>query len=182
MKYNAKAAEAAIAQLITKGFGIDLKDPNYSDTPKRVARMYADLFSPPANNFRTFPVTHGGLVLLRNHRAYGVCPHHLLPFEMRVHVGYIPNKQVLGLSKLARVVESQLGAPILQETLTDSVAYDLYHRTEAKGAGCIVVGEHGCMRCRGVRTTGDVVTSSMQGVFLLNESARAEFLRLVGRP
>lgn len=182
MKVNRREVELAIERLLTRGFGIDKADPNYRGTPARVAKMYAELFAPPRNNFRSFPDEHGGLVLLRNHRAFGVCPHHLLPYEMRVHVGYIPGRRVLGLSKLARVVESQLTAPILQEVLTDRVAYDLFTRTNAKGAGCVVVGEHGCMRCRGVRTTGDVVTSAMHGVFLLNPTARAEFLTLVGRP
>jgi len=182
MKVNKHEVELAIERLLTKGFGVSRDDPNYKGTPARVARMYAELFSPPKNNFRTFPEKHGGLVLLRGHRAFGVCPHHLLPFEMRVHVGYIPERCVLGLSKLARVVESQLTAPVLQEAFTDRVAYDLFSKTNAKGAGCVVVGEHGCMRCRGVRTTGDVVTSSMHGVFLLNPTAREEFLRLIGRP
>lgn len=178
---NRKQIEDGV-RLMLKGMNCAIEEPDFRGTPQRVAKMYLELFSPPRNNFRTFPVQHGGLVLLRGHRAFGVCPHHLLPFEMRVHVGYIPNKKVLGLSKLARVVESQLTGPILQEVLTDRVAYDLFNRTDAKGAGCVVVGEHGCMRCRGVRTTGDIVTSSMQGVFLLNPTAREEFLRLIGRP
>lgn len=182
MKYNEAKTRKAIEKLLLEGFGVDLKDPHYADTPSRVARMYAEMFTPRPNNMRTFPVEHGGLVLLRDHRAFAVCPHHLLPFEMRVSVGYIPHKKVLGLSKLARVVEAQLGAPILQEALTDAVAWDLQHRTDAKGSGCVVVGQHGCMRCRGVRTTGDVVTSSMQGVLLLNPTARQEFMSLIGRP
>lgn len=181
MKMNRREMEKGV-RILLKGMGCDLSDPNYKGTPSRVTKMYVELFTPDRNNFRTFPEKHGGLVLLRGHRAFGVCPHHLLPFEMRVHVGYIPEKRVLGLSKLARVIESQLTGPVLQEVLTDRIAYDLFNRTGAKGSGCVIVGEHGCMRCRGVRTTGDIVTSSMHGVFLLNPTAREEFLRLIGRP
>lgn len=169
-------------KLLLEGMDCDIKDPNYIDTPRRVAKMYTELFTPPPNNLATFPSEHNGLVLLRGHRLFGVCPHHLLPFEMRVHIGYIPNKKVLGLSKLARLAEEHLKGPILQERYTDDVAYDLFKRTEAKGAGMVVAAEHGCMQCRGVRTTGDVVTSSMHGVFLLFEAPRHEFMTLIGRP
>jgi GTP cyclohydrolase I len=169
-------------RLLLKGMGCDLKDPNFVETPQRVARMYEEILTLPKNTFKDFPSNHAGLVLLRGHTVFGVCPHHLLPFEMRAYLGYIPNKRVLGLSKLARLLEEHRVRPVLQEEFTDKVAYDLFSRTDAKGAGCVIVGEHGCMRCRGVRTTGDVVTSSMHGVFLLNPTAREEFLRLIGRP
>lgn len=178
---NRKQIEAGVL-LILKGIGANPSDPDYVGTPRRVAKMYRELFSPPKNNLATFPTKHGGLVLLRNHRLFGVCPHHLLPFEMRMHIGYIPGKKVLGLSKLARIAEDHLTAPILQERYTDVVAYDLFKRTGEKAAGVVIAAEHGCMQCRGVKTTGDVVTSSMHGVFLLFEAPRAEFLSLIGRP
>jgi GTP cyclohydrolase I len=179
-KLNPRKMEAGV-KLLLEGMGVDLTAPDYVDTPGRVARMYTELFTPPKNNMATFPAEHPGLVLLRNHRLFGVCPHHLLPFEMRMHIGYIPNKKVLGLSKLARVAEEHLTAPILQEQFTNVVAYDLFKRTEAKGAGVIISAEHGCMQCRGVKTTGDIVTSSMHGVFLLFEAPRAELLQLIGK-
>lgn len=169
-------------RLLLEGMGCDVEDPNYVATPARVARMYLELFTPAPASYTTFPYGHAGLVLLRNHRAFGVCPHHLLPFEMRLHIGYIPNKRVLGLSKLARIAEAHLTGPVLQEKFTDDVAYHLYKETDAKGAGCVISSEHGCMQCRGIKTTGDVVTSSMHGVFLLNPTAREELLRLIGRP
>jgi len=175
---NQKKMEAAIAMLL-EGMGCDLKSEHFVDTPKRVARMYVELLTPQPLNFTTFESRHASLVLLRNHRIFGVCPHHLLPFEMRAHLGYIPNRKVLGLSKLARLLELHRAKPILQEEYTDIVSHDLFERTDAKGAGCVIVAQHGCMQCRGVRTTGDIVTSSMHGVFLLNPSAREEFLRLL---
>jgi GTP cyclohydrolase I len=178
---NQKLMEQGIAMLL-KGMDCDLKDPNFTDTPKRVARMYTELLKIPKIRLKDFPSDYDSLVLLRNHRVFGVCPHHLLPFKMRAYLGYLPNKRVLGLSKLARLLELHRAKPVLQEEYTHAVASDLFHRTEAKGAACIIAAKHGCMQCRGVRTTGDIVTSSMQGVFLLNQAAREELLNLIGRP
>lgn len=169
-------------RLILKGINADLDDRNYKGTPKRVARMYKEIFSPPQNNLRTFEEHHEHMVILRGHRIFGMCPHHLLPVEMRVSIGYIPGKRVLGLSKLARCVEEHLTEPILQEALTDRIAGTLQDRLEPLGVAVVIVGVHGCMRYRGVRTTGDVLTSSVSGVFRNVPSAKEEFLRLIGAP
>jgi GTP cyclohydrolase I len=168
-------------RLLLEGLELDLSDRNLVGTPRRVARMYAEFFSPKKNNFATFPETHSNMIILRGHEIVGVCPHHLLPVRMRVYIAYIPNKRVLGLSKLARCIEGHLTRPVLQETLTDDIAQDLQLRLDPKGVGCVVVGMHGCMRDRGVHTSGDVVTSSMTGVFFTNSPTRDEFLRLIGR-
>jgi GTP cyclohydrolase I len=175
-----KKMEAGVRLLLT-GMGVDLADRNYRDTPARVAKMYVELFSPRKNNFATFPEKHDSMVILRGHTVHGVCPHHLVPVEMRVYVCYIPDKEILGLSKLARVAEQPLTGPVLQETYTDTVADILYARTGAKGVGVVVAGRHGCMRHRGIKSEGDIVTSAMRGQLLLNSSAREEFLRLIGR-
>jgi len=180
MKMNVKKMEAGV-KLLLQGMGVDLADRNYTDTPGRVARMYVELFSPKPNNYATFPEKHDSLVLLRGHGVHGVCPHHLVPVEMQVYVGYIPNKTVLGLSKLARVAEEPLTGPVLQETYTDTVADLLNERVDPKGVAVVVAGRHGCMKHRGVRSTADVVTSAMRGVFFSNPAAREEFLRLIGR-
>jgi GTP cyclohydrolase I len=142
--------------------------------------MYAELFSPKPCKFTVFPESHDSMIVLRGHDVHGICPHHLLPVHMRVYLAYIPNGKVLGLSKLARLVESRLSQPVLQETFTDSIVNDLQSRLGPKGVSCIVVGRHGCMQHRGVRTTGDVVTSAISGVFVTNPSAKSEFLRIVG--
>src|SRR5262245_47118683 len=136
-------------RLLLKGMGCDLKDANFVDTPNRVARMYEEILTPPTITLRDFPSNYDSLVLLRNHRVFGVCPHHLLPFKMRAYLGYLPHKRVLGLSKLARLLELHRARPILQEEYTATVAADLFHRTEARGAACIVAAKHGCMQCRG---------------------------------
>jgi GTP cyclohydrolase I len=169
-------------KLLLQGMGVDLNDRNYKDTPARVARMYKELFTPRHNSLAAFTEQHDSMVILRGHMVHGVCPHHLVPVEMRVYVGYIPHKEVLGLSKLARVAESPLTGPTMQESYTDAVADLLSKHTDAKGVGVVVVGRHGCMRHRGVRSDADVVTSAMRGLFLTNAATRDEFLRMVGVP
>lgn len=169
-------------RLLLEGMGVDTNDPNFRDTPKRVAKMYNEMFTPRKNNYRSFVDAYDEMVLLRGHEVHGVCPHHLVPVEMRVYLAYLPQGRVLGLSKLARTVESQLTGPVLQESFTDSIVSSLHARIHPKGIACVVVGRHGCMHHRGVRTDADVVTSKMHGVFLLNPTAREEFLRLIGRP
>jgi len=167
-------------RLILQGLHVDLADRNYAGTPRRVAKMYAELFTPHPNNFRTFEEKHDSMIVLRGHEVHGMCPHHLLPVVMQVYLAYIPNGRVLGLSKLARTVEGQLTEPIMQETLTDRVVADLQRRVEPKGVACTIVGVHGCMRHRGVRTGGDIVTSAVSGIFLTNAAARDEFMKITG--
>lgn len=169
-------------KLILEGMGCDLNDPNFKGTPARVARLYNEILTPKRNSMTTFPSKFDSMVVLRGHQVIALCPHHLMPVELRAYVAYIPNKQVLGLSKLARVVEQHLTRPIMQEELCDNVADTLNGTLDPKGVACVLAGEHGCMRHRGVKTDGDVVTSSMRGVFLTNPAAREEFLRLIGTP
>jgi GTP cyclohydrolase IA len=179
--FNTKKMEKAIS-LLLEGMGCDARSENFRDTPRRVAALYRELLTPKQNNFQSFTSRHNNLILLRGHRVTALCPHHLLPVTLRVSVGYIPNGRVLGLSKLARTVESQLTQPILQEALTDAVVDTLEDRIQPQGVGCVVAGSHGCMHFRGIRTTADIITSRMSGVFLLNATARQEFLQLLGEP
>jgi GTP cyclohydrolase IA len=168
--------------MILRGMGVDLKDPNFKETPGRVAKMYREMLTPTPSNWNTFPAASSDMVLLRGHRVVGLCPHHLQPVEYSCHVGYIPNEYTVGLSKLARVVEHQLVAPIMQEDLAHDVANLLWEKLKPKGVGVVIAGVHGCMRFRGVRSNGDVVVSVMKGVLLLNPAARSEFMKLIGRP
>ena len=168
-------------QLLLEGLGQDPKDPDYKDTPRRVFRLWKELLTPKRVNYTSFRKyeAYGNMVILRGHQVIGVCPHHLLPVDMRVYVGYIPDKEVLGLSKLARVAEEQLTDPITQEALTERIAARLRETVEPKGVAVIISGRHGCMRYRGVKTDADIVTSAMHGVFLTNPPAREEFMRIV---
>jgi GTP cyclohydrolase I len=168
-------------RLMLQGFEVDPADANYKDTPRRVARLYRELFTPPPNNMAVFPEHHENLILLRGHDVVGVCPHHLLPVRFKVYLGYIPNDKVLGLSKLGRIIHDQLTGPVLQERFTERIADAMQAAVRPRGIAVIVSAAHGCMQLRGLQTHADVVTSTMRGVFLLNPPAREELLRLIGR-
>lgn len=170
------------ARLILRGMDVNLSDSNFKDTPKRVAKLYAELLTPQVNNWTDFPSPTTGMIVLRGHRVFALCPHHLLPVELRGYVAYIPNKKVLGLSKLARVIEQHLTKPIMQEELGDLVADTLYERLNAQGVAVVLAGQHGCMRYRGIETDGDVVTRALRGLFLHSDSTRREFDSTIGRP
>jgi GTP cyclohydrolase I len=169
-------------RLILQGMGADLEDSNFKDTPARVAKLYQEMLTPPSNNWTSFASPTQGMIVLRNHRVFAICPHHLMPVELLATVAYIPNKKVLGLSKLARVVEQHLTLPIMQEDLGSKVAKSLEDVVEPQGVAVILSGQHGCMKYRGIETTGDVVTSDMRGLFLHSISTRQELLSLIGRP
>jgi GTP cyclohydrolase I len=178
---NQKMMEKGV-ELLLRGMGVDPSDPNFEGTPGRVARMFKEMLTPEANNWSTFPAKASDLIILRGHKVVAVCPHHLQPVEIRCAIGYIPHKETLGLSKLARVVEEQLTIPIMQEDLAEAVATALQQKIDPKGVGVVLAGVHGCMRYRGIRSSGDVITSVMKGVLLLNPAARSEFLQLIGSP
>lgn len=144
--------------------------------------MYHSLLTPQKNNWTTFPAPTKGMVILRGHRVYALCPHHLLPVELNAYVAYIPAKSVLGLSKLARAVEQQLTQPIMQEELGEKTADALADALNPQGVAVVLSGAHGCMRYRGIETVGDVVTSALRGLFLHSSATREEFYSLIGRP
>jgi GTP cyclohydrolase I len=167
-------------QLILEGLGVDLKDRNYIKTPWRVLELYRELF----NKKFTFPPVYeeryDEMIIMRHHQTWTLCPHHLLPVHLDISVAYVPNGGVVGLSKLCRIAESVLNKPAMQESITHDIADALMKNINPTplGAGCIVRGEHLCMRMRGVKTSGSVVTSAMRGVLLQKPEARAEFLAL----
>ena len=177
---NMKLMEQGVA-LLLRGMGVDTTDEDFRGTPARVARVYRELLTP--NRLRakeaSFPAIYNGMIVLRHHVVYTLCPHHLLPVEMDVSIGYLPSHGMLGLSKLARIAEAVLVKPLKQEEYTDAVAARLYQLCDPKGAAVYVVGKHGCMRHRGVRTSGDVVTAVHRGQFLLNAATRNEFMEIV---
>ena len=157
------------------------------DTPRRVARMYAEMFSglqaDPAAHLRvTFPEEYDELVLVRDISFTSVCEHHLLPFSGVAHVAYIPNGRVTGLSKLARVVEEVARRPQVQERMTQTIADLIETELETTGAAVVIQAEHSCMAIRGIRKPGSsTVTSALRGVFKTNQSSRAEVLALINQ-
>jgi GTP cyclohydrolase IA len=179
---NLAAARRAAADFLT-ALGIDLDQDGLRETPARMARAYAELFDPPPVRLTTFDNAEGydELVIARAIPFRTVCEHHLLPFSGVAHVGYVPAERILGLSKLARLVEHFAARPQTQERLTRQVADCLAERLRPQGAGVVLEAEHSCMTIRGVRATGaTTVTSALLGSLRSDERARAEFFALAG--
>ncbi len=176
------AARRAAADFLA-ALGVDLDSDGLRETPARMARAYAELFDSRPLRLTTFPNTesYDELVLARGIPFRTVCEHHLLPFSGVAHVGYLPGERILGLSKLARLVEHFAARPQIQERLTKQVADCLAARLNPRGAGVVLEAEHTCMTLRGVRATGAAtVTSAMHGTLRADARSRAEFFALAG--
>jgi GTP cyclohydrolase I len=154
-------------------------------TPSRVARSYAELMAglrvDPRVHLRTvFHERYDEIVLLRNVEFHSLCEHHLLPFTGRAHVAYLPDGKVVGLSKLARLVEGYARRPQVQERLTTQIADALMEELNPMGAACVIEAVHTCMTIRGAKKHGSImVTSALRGIFKENPSSRAEILALM---
>ncbi|RZU12307.1 GTP cyclohydrolase I [Kribbella rubisoli] len=176
------AAQRAVADLLT-ALGRDPESAHLADTPRRVANAYAEMLTPREFELTTFPNDEGydELVLAKDIPVQSLCEHHLLPFQGVAHVGYLPGDRILGLSKLARVVELFARDFQVQERLTKQVADWLQDHLDPKGVGVVIEAEHQCMSLRGVRAAGSkTVTSSLQGILRDNPSSRQEFFALTG--
>ena len=176
------AAERAVADLL-RALGRDPDSAHLADTPRRVANAYAEMLTPREFALTTFPNDEGydELVLAKDIPVQSLCEHHLLPFQGVAHVGYLPGDRILGLSKLARVVELFARDFQVQERLTKQVADWLQGHLAPKGVGVVIEAEHQCMSLRGVRAVGSrTVTSSLHGVLRDNLSSRQEFFALTG--
>ncbi len=174
--------ERAVADLLV-ALGQDPHDHPTADTPRRVAAAYAELLTPRPFNVTTFPndEDYDELVLARDIPFHSLCQHHLLPFKGVAHVGYLPGERIVGLSKLARVVELFARGLQVQERLTKQVADWLEDRLEPKGVGVVVEAEHLCMSLRGVQAVGSLtVTSTVHGLLRDDPRSRAEFFALAG--
>ena len=165
--------------------GEDPEREGLRETPARVARMYAELFrglheDPRRHLKKFFTEKCDEVVLVRDISFQSVCEHHLLPFLGKAHVAYLPGHRVIGLSKLARVVEGVARRPQLQERMTEQIADLLVEELKAKGVAVVIEAEHTCMTIRGVRKPGSLcVTSAMKGVFRTGSSTRAELMTLI---
>jgi len=176
------AAERAAADFLA-ALGVSLDDEHLRATPGRMARAYAELFTPRSFDLTTFPNEEGydELVLARRIPLRSVCEHHLLPFVGVAHVGYLPGDRILGLSKLARVVEHFSRRPQVQERLTKQVADWLAEHLRPRGVGVVIDAEHTCMTLRGVQAVGtSTVTSTMLGTLREDPRSRQEFFSLTG--
>ena len=176
--------EKAVREILL-AVGEDPDREGLKRTPHRVAKAYAELMAglrqDPREHLSTvFHERYDEVVLLRDIEFHSLCEHHLLPFTGRAHVAYLPDGKVVGLSKLARLVEGYARRPQVQERLTTQIADALMEELNPIGAACVVEATHTCMTIRGVRKPGStMVTSALRGIFKENPSSRAEILTLM---
>ena len=178
--------EKAVREILI-AIGEDPDRDGLLDTPARVARMYAEIFSglheDPSDHLRvTFEAGHDEMVMVRDIPMYSACEHHMLPWVGKAHLAYIPNDdgRVIGLSKFARLVDGFARRPQVQERLTSQVADALQAKLEPKGVMVVIEAEHLCMSMRGVRKPGaSTVTSAVRGLFRTNTATRFEAMRLI---
>jgi GTP cyclohydrolase IA len=179
---DVEAAEDALARLLC-ALGYDPRNEHLRETPRRVAAALSELLTPVPFTMTTFPNDEGydELVLAKSIPVQSLCEHHLLPFHGIAHVGYLPGERILGLSKLARVVEMFARDLQVQERLTQQVADALQEHLAPKGVAVVIEAEHLCMSLRGVRATGSrTVTSALHGVLRADARSRQEFFALAG--
>ena len=176
--------ERAVREILI-AVGEDPDREGLRETPARVARMYRELFSglhtdPRIHLQKFFTEKYDEMVLVKDISFNSMCEHHMLPFIGKAHIGYVPNGKVVGLSKLARVVEEISHRPQVQERMTEQIANLLVEELQVKGVAVVIEAAHSCMSIRGVRKPDSVcVTSAMKGLFRSNLSSRSEVMNLI---
>jgi GTP cyclohydrolase IA len=180
-KFDLAAAENAARDLL-RAIGADVESPDLRETPRRVAASFAELVTPAEFGATVFRNEgYDELVLVRDISFQTLCMHHLLPFHGVAHVAYLPGESIIGLSKLARVVEFFARDLQLQERMTVQIADWLEHELAPRGVGVVLNAEHMCMTIRGVRKPGSrTVTSALRGTLRTDARTRQEFFSLVG--
>jgi GTP cyclohydrolase IA len=179
-RIDREAVEHAVSDLL-RALGADTGADGLHETPRRVAEAYAELLTPPAFRATTFPNEDGyeGLIVAQAIPFHSLCMHHLLPFRGLAHVGYLPGERIIGLSKLARVVERFARDLQIQERLTVQIADWLQAELRPAGVGVVLEAEHMCMSLRGVQKVGaNTVTSALRGTVRDDQRTRQEFLAL----
>lgn len=185
MENQAKVKKAV--RDIIECIGADPECDGMKETPQRVAEMYAEIFQgigkdPKADLEVGFEIGHREMVVVKDIPFYSMCEHHLLPFYGVVHVGYVPNKEgrIVGISKIARVVETIARRPQVQERMTTEIANTIYNGLKATGTAVVIHAEHLCMIMRGIKKPGsNVITSALRGMFKTQPTSRAEFFSLI---
>ena len=183
-KIDLPRIERAVREILL-AIGEDPEREGLHKTPARVARMYAELFAglhedPDVHLHAMFDEGHHEMVVLRDIPFNSTCEHHLMPFEGKAHVAYIPGGKVLGLSKIARLVDVFAHRPQVQERLTSQIADVLAQRLKVKGCAVVMEAVHTCMTCRGGKKPGSVmVTSALRGTLHTNQATRSEVLALL---
>jgi GTP cyclohydrolase I len=176
-------------RLILEGIGEDINREGLKDTPKRVAKMYEEICKGLKGEdfnltvFKNTTEKYDEMVVVKDIPFYSICEHHLVPFSGKVHIGYLPDKYYVGLSKLARIAMFFAKRPQVQERLTKQIADYLFEKLKPLGVAVIVEAEHLCMSMRGIQKPGHkTITSALKGTFLNdNGKAKDEFLKLIER-
>ena len=185
-KIDTERIAGAVREILI-AIGEDPDREGLIETPQRVARMFQELFSglhddPTVHTKKFFKENYNEIVLVRDISFNSTCEHHLMPFMGNVHIGYIPDGRVIGLSKLARVIEVFSRRPQVQERMTEQIAELLFKELKAKAVAVVVEAVHTCMTVRGVKKPGSLcVTSALRGGFLKDPSSRAEIFSLINK-
>lgn len=154
------------AKFILEGLGVDTNDRNFVKTPQRFLDALKEFFVPPTKAINLYEEAFNGWVITRNHLAYTLCPHHLLPVKMLISAVYVPAGNVIGLSKVPRMFSLINDRPSLQEQLTNDFAEMLSAIRGCQGAAVIIKGQHMCMQARGIRSSGWVITTARRGLLV----------------
>ncbi|MDX9714939.1 MAG: GTP cyclohydrolase I FolE [Dissulfurispiraceae bacterium] len=174
-------------RLMLEGMGEDISRPGITDTPERVANMFADIFSgldaPSEEILKPIPgESHDEMVLLKDIPFYSMCEHHLLPFIGKAHIAYVPDGSITGLSELVKALEHFAKRPQVQERLTAQLADMIMEKLKPQGCMVIIDADHLCMSMRGIKKPGArTITSAVRGIFRSKQSTREEMLELIGR-
>jgi len=180
-----KIVEICFAKLLTDGLDLSLENPNLKDTPKRIAKMYCrELFSGLDAQIPIMTVfpnknKYTGIILLDNIPFVSVCSHHFLPFQGVAWFLYIPNEHLIGASKISRLISFCAARPHVQEELTQQIVNLFVGMIGPKGCMLVMQAIHGCMSCRGIKQSGSMITSVVQGSFAENLTTREEGMELI---
>ncbi|MHC4687455.1 MAG: GTP cyclohydrolase I FolE [Planctomycetota bacterium] len=186
-KVDTERIKKAVSEILS-AVGEDVKREGIKETPERVAAMYAELLSgmredPKEHLRKVFTEDYDEIVLLRDIPFYSICEHHLMPFIGTAHVAYLPAGSVLGVSKLARIVDCFARRLQVQERLTDQIADFIMDSLKPRGVAVVLEASHSCMTIRGIKKPGSVmVTSSLRGIFKRDPKSRSEVMSLMHRP
>lgn len=189
-KFSTPAIQAGFREIMS-GLKIDIKDSNFFETPQRVAKMYKEVLEgilPSAKEeiknqlSKTFPCDNNNMIIIQNIVCWSMCPHHFLPVKYKINIGYIPNKKVLGLSKIPRLAILLAKRPILQEQLSHDIVEIFNKYTKPLGVIVNITGEHLCMQMRGVKAVNSkAITTSATGLLLKNDAGcKDEFINRIG--
>lgn len=177
-KRKLRKVESAVKKFL-EALSYDLSDPDLKDTPRRVATLWLKETAVEADPklFQTFPSDYASMVVLKNHRTFTRCPHHLEKVILDISIGYIPDGKLIGLSKLGRIADYFSKGLMLQEEIAELIVKGLQDALQPKGVAVYIKGQHMCMTSRGIKSyNSHVITTRLTGVFLEDLKAREEFM------